>query len=257
MVQALRSVKVCSDSAGLAQAAAKHFVELAGGAIALRGRFSVALSGGETPRLVYSRLAGEEGLRSVWDRIHFFWGDERCVPPDHPESNFHMACETLLDHIPVPQENIHRMHGEDPPQQAASKYEQALRAFFISPDTDRSKNNFQLFDLLLLGLGEDGHTASLFPGASALQEKDHWVVGVPHRQPPLPSVDRVTLTLPAINAAAQVTFLVGGPNKTERLKLVFNDPPPGQPSLPAQLVQPASGRLLWLVDQAAAALIQV
>ena len=228
------------DAASLARAAAEHFITLATAAIAARGQFVVALSGGSTPRATYTLLARDEfAARVDWPRVHVFWGDERCVPPDHPESNYRMARETLLDKIPIPAENVHRIRGELPPDQAATAYQAELEAVLGAGGR---------FDLILLGMGEDGHTASLFPGTAAIHEQTRWVVA--HYVDKL-SVWRVTLTPVVINAAAHVTFLVSGAGKAERLREVLDGP--HQPDvLPVQIVRPTDGRLLWLADAAAA-----
>jgi len=232
----------------LAVSAARHFLELAQAAIASRGRFNVALSGGSTPRPMYELLASQHIAPLLdWSNVHVFWGDERCVPPDHPDSNYHMAWETLLSHVPIPSENIHRMRGEAEPESTAIEYEQLLRKTFLI-----DMELLTTFDLVLLGLGEDGHVASLFPGSPALGESERWVVTVDHTQPPPPLAKRLTLTLPMLNAATQVTFLVAGAGKAQILKRVWAAPLNDQPALPAQLVQPVSGNLLWLVDEAAA-----
>jgi 6-phosphogluconolactonase len=176
-----------------------------------------------------------------WARVHVFWGDERCVPPDHPESNYRLAREALLDHVPLPPANVHRIPTEQEPVQAAADYEQTLRRFFGPGSVPR-------FDLVLLGLGTDGHTASLFPGTPAVHEYERWVVA--HYVSSLPAW-RVTLTPAVLNAADQVTFLVAGEEKAGALKQVLAGP--YQPDvLPAQVVRPAGGSLLWLVDDAAA-----
>lgn len=222
--------------------------------IQAHGQCSLALSGGSTPRPTYTLLAQPSyAVRLDWSRVHVFWGDERLVPPDHPESNFRLAWEALLCHVPIPAENIHRIAAELPPQQAADRYEQELRRFFSrsadpqSPDPHR----FQTFDLLLLGLGMDGHIASLFPASSALYERERWVVAVEHSAPPPPLVPRVTLTIPAINAASHVAVLVAGEEKADCLKQVLS-PAESAPLLPAQMLRPTPGVLTWLVDQAAA-----
>jgi len=250
MNQATSNIRVFPDLASLSQAAADHICELAGEAIQARGRFSLVLSGGSTPKGTYELLTQAE---LDWTRIHVFFGDERCVPPEHPDSNYRMAQRTLLVHIPVPKENVHRMRGEILPEQAAAEYEQTLRDFFNAADANQPStiSNPQSFDLVLLGMGQDGHTASLFPGSPILQEKVRWVATVSHDQPPPPRVMRISLTLPVINAAAQVTFLVAGESKAAILKRVLAPPSPLQPPLPAQMVQPAGGDLLWLVDRAA------
>jgi len=233
----------------LAVSAAGHFLEQAQAAIQSRGRFSVALSGGSTPRAAYELLASQTYATTLdWSRVHVFWGDERCVPPDHPDSNYRMAWETLLNRVPIPPENIHRMPGEAEPELAAKEYEQLMRSHYPSGENSQY---VKLFDLILLGLGEDGHIASLFPGSPALGENVRWVVAVEHKQPPPPLVKRLTLTLTMLNKATQVTFLVAGAGKAHILKRVWSPPIEGQPPLPAQLVQPESGNLLWLVDEAA------
>jgi 6-phosphogluconolactonase len=250
MSHATSNIKIFPNLSSLSQAASDHICKLAGKAIQARGRFSLVLSGGSTPKGTYGLLTHAS---LDWARIHVFWGDERCVPPEHPDSNYQMACQALLDYVPIPQENIHRMRGEIPPGKAAADYEQILRHFFAAAgDNPPSRiQNPHSFDLVLLGMGEDGHTASLFPGSPVLQEKERWVVAVPHDQPPPPLVTRVSLTLPIINAAAQVTFLVEGEKKAAILERVLAAPSPSQPALPAQMIQPLSGNLLWLVDRAA------
>ena len=221
----------------LADAAAGHFVAAAGEAISSHGQFIVALSGGSTPRGTYLRL-GKEALVSkvMWSRVHVLWGDERCVPPDHVESNYRMARETLLDRVPVPAANVHRIHGEDDPATAAAAYEATLRAL-------------ARIDLVLLGLGEDGHTASLFPGTAAVHEQTRWVVAA---RASAASMWRITLTPAVINAAAEVLFLVSGGAKAGILRRVIEGPRRPQ-ELPAQVIAPSNGRVRWCVDAAAAA----
>jgi len=242
----MTDLQVLPDKTLLAQAAANYIVDLANRAILSQGSFSLALAGGSTPRMVYSLLA-EEALD--WERIHLFWGDERCVEPEHSDSNFRMVRETLLDHIHIPEQNIHRMRAELPPEKAAVDYESELRAHF---EKQFRIDDQYTFDLILLGMGEDGHTASLFPGSPSLEESERWVAAVEHDQPPPPLVTRISLTLPVINAARQVTFLVTGANKAARLKQVFMTPPSPQSALPIQHVQPTNGRVRWFLDQDAA-----
>ncbi len=236
-----------ADAAALASAAATEFARRAAEAIGRSGRFAVALSGGHTPRRAYELLAeprGPAGDRLPWDRVHVFWGDERCVPPDHPDSNFRMAREALLDRVPIPPANLHRIRGEAAsPDDAASGYEDDLRAFFsIAADAP------PVFDLVFLGLGGDGHTASLFPGGPALAEARRLAVAAGG---PPPATHRVTLTLPVLNSARAVVFLVSGGDKVSVLAriLACSDP---DPTLPASLVRPRDGELLWLADRAAA-----
>ncbi len=215
-------------------------------AVAARGRAAVALAGGRTPREAYARLAEPPCREAVdWSRLEIFWGDERCVPPDHPDSNFRMAREVLLSRVPVPLANIHRLRGElEDPETAAREYEAVLRTT-LRPLGDRPPR----LDLVLLGLGPDGHTASLFPGTAVLREARSWVrpAWVEQLQ-----AWRLTLTLPVINAARHVLFLVTGADKAPVVQAVLEGPrDPGR--LPAQLVAPTEGRVEWLLDREAAA----
>ncbi len=239
------SIRVYPDADLLKRAAAEHVITLSEASINAQGYFSIALSGGSTPKAVYELLTDKAFSRYVdWEHTHIFWGDERCVPPDHTESNYRMARMTLLDNVPVPFTNIHRMKGELDPAQAAADYEQMLRQFFA-----RRRDGAVRFDLVLLGIGDDGHTASLFPGTAALEETERLVV---ENYVEKLEAWRLTLTAPTINNADRVTFLVSGKSKAETLKQVIEGPP--QPyELPAQLIQPASGNLLWLLDAPAAA----
>ena len=208
-------------------------------------RFTVALSGGSTPRRTYELLADEphrSGLR--WERVHFFWGDERTVPPDHPDSNFGAANRALLSKLALPPQNIHRIAaGVDDPAVAAAAYEEELRRFFRLPE-----GGFPRFDLVLLGMGADGHTASLFPGSDAPSEKRRLALAtrVDER-----STYRVSLTCPVLNNAACIMFLVTGPQKAEMLRRVLEGPPePAQ--YPVQRIRPSDGELIWYIDRAAA-----
>ena len=229
----------------LAEDGSGHWVELAQKAIGSRGRFCVAVAGGNTPRDMYARLAGSRQTKQVdWGKVYVFWGDERCVPPDHPDSNYRMARDAWLAHVPLPDENVFRLAGELEPRLAATQYEATLRAFFGPAGVPR-------FDLVLLGLGADGHTASLFPGTDAVREADRWVIAtyVDHL-----NAWRLTLTPGVINAARHVTFLVAGDAKAQVLRDILTGP--HEPDrLPAQIVRPESGKVLWLVDQAAASLL--
>jgi len=241
-------VDVFRTSEALAQAAAERFVSCAAEAIRAGGRFVVALSGGSTPRSLYLLLTkGAYATRIDWSRVHVFWGDERCVPPTSPMSNYRMAREALFDHVPVPDKNVHRIRGEDDPAAAAAAYERELREMFGTPDGAPMPT--RSFDLILLGLGEDGHTASLFPGLAAVSETERWVAA---EYVAKASMWRVTLTPVLINTAAEVVFLVSGREKGEILRRVLDGP--SQPSvLPAQVIAPRRGQLRWLVDAAAAA----
>lgn len=238
----MTELKICTDSNVLADAAASHFVERAASAIAARGVFSVALAGGSSPAGMYQCLADVYGDQVDWSRVMIFWGDERCVEPDHADSNYRMARETLLDHVSLRSENIHRMRGELPPGEAAVEYQRIL--------VDKLPSG--RFDLILLGLGDDGHTASLFPDTAALTEDEHLAVANY-----VPKLDawRLTLTYPAINAARNVTFLVMGEGKAEAARLILRDADKDKP-LPAAGVQPYDGDLLWFLDTAAARLLE-
>jgi 6-phosphogluconolactonase len=238
------AVVIGQDADDLARQAAAQFVSVAANAAAVSGRFTVALSGGSTPRTLYSLLASPAFKDQIdWRHIHFFWGDERCVPPDHAESNYRMVRETLLSKIEIPPHNVHRMAGEKDPDTAAAEYEQQLRNFFQTGDPAPG------FDLILLGLGEDGHTASLFPGSAALKETTRWVATAYVERL---HAHRLTLTLPVINAAAQVSFLVAGESKSAILNaLLGKDSNPTR--YPAGLVRPVTGELTWFVTQDAAA----
>ena len=227
----------------LDRAAATHFIECAAEAIAENGRFSVVLAGGSTPKATYEVLAAEEFSQRInWENVHIFWGDERMVPPDHPESNYLMANNALLKHIPIPKKQIYRIPGEIDPKEAARAYELFLLKHF--------GNEQPRFDLILLGLGEDGHTASLFPGTTGLRDTQRWVIANYVRKL---SSWRLTLSRTAINSASNVTFLVSGENKAESLHRVLASRYEPE-SLPAQFVRP-TGQLRWMVDAAAAALL--
>ncbi len=231
------------------EAAAERIVDAAREAITSRGRFTWVLSGGSTPRRLYTLLAsGRFATRVDWPHVHFFWGDERCVPPDHAESNYRMARETLLDAVAPPPENVHRMRGEEEPSRAAASYEQLLREVFDA----RKGASPPRFDLVLLGMGADGHTASLFPGTAPVSERTRWVMA---NQVEGVAPWRLTLTPVIINAAAQVVFLVSGAGKADRLRQVLQGTP-GTEALPAQRIQPSRGELLWLVDSDAAARLE-
>jgi 6-phosphogluconolactonase len=231
-------------------AAAELWVAAAASAIGGSGRFAVALSGGSTPERLYRLLATEPYVSGLdWSRVHAFQGDERCVPPDDPASNYRMARDALLARVPIPAENVHRIRGEDEPDAAAAAYERDLREAFATPDGPPRLSPGSRFDLVLLGMGEDGHTASLFPGSAALREPTRWVRAIRHADG---SPARVTLTPVVINSAAEVVFLVSGRAKAATLRRVREGP--FQPDvLPAQIVAPRAVRLRWLVDADAAA----
>lgn len=228
----------------LSAAAAEEVVHAAEEAVAARGRFTIALSGGSTPRNLFTLLATNARSTLPWDRMFFFWGDERHVPPTDVESNYRMADETMLSKIPVAAGNIFRVAAENPDAAAAAgAYEQTLRKFFAL-----ESGQVPRFDLILLGMGPDGHTASLFPGTAALQEKTRLVVA---NWVDKLKTSRITLTLPVLNAARCVAFLVSGTDKADALKAVLEGDAPGE-QYPSKLVKPNDGKLIWLVDRAAA-----
>jgi 6-phosphogluconolactonase len=230
----------------LADAVARHVVARAAGAIAATGRFTLALAGGSTPRDVYALLATEAfAPRVQWGLVHVLWGDERCVSPDDPRSNYRMAKEALLDRVPIPAHQIHRMRGEDDPEQAAAEYEHDLRVLLGGDAAECQPTGL---DLALLGMGEDGHTASLFAGHATVHETRRWVVAL---YVPEVTMWRITLTPAVLNTARNVTFVVSGASKAARLQEVLQGP--FTPDVrPAQAIRPAQGQLTWMVDEAAA-----
>lgn len=236
-------LRVFPDKAALARAAAMQFVEIAQASIALNQRFAVALSGGSTPEPMYRLLATPEYACQIdWRQTHLFWSDERCVPPSNPDSNYGLASRAFIDQVPVSMENVHRILGEEVPEAAAVRYEQELK--------DHFKNGERRFDLILLGLGEDGHTASIFPGSTTAIESKRLAVAVQH---PDTNQWRVTLTLTAINESANVMFCVAGESKRDILKIVRSGART-QYEVPATGVDPRDGAVLWLCDRAASPL---
>lgn len=236
-------IHVLGSSSELFQAAAEQFVTRAKSAIETKGKFCVALSGGSTPKSLYALLASSSFPSIPWDKSYFFFGDERDVPPDHPDSNYRMAWEAMLSKVPVPHGNVVRVHTEvNNANTAALEYEKTLRTFFkLKP------GEFPRFDLVLLGMGPDGHTASLFPGTAALNENSRMVVA--NWVEKFKSY-RITFTLPVLNHAACVMFLASGPEKAEMVCQVLEE---HRPELPSTRVHPEVGRLIWMLDQAAAA----
>jgi 6-phosphogluconolactonase len=238
------------DAEAVARAAAAEVTAIASAAVRERGRFTVALAGGTTPRRLYELLADPDQPwrgQVAWDRVHVFFGDERHVPPGHPESNYRMAHEALLRHVVVAR--VHRIPGELPDAaRAAAAYQAELEvAFGLDARADPPPS----LDLVLLGLGADGHTASLFPGSGALEERRAWVAA--------PFVERlgasrITLTLPVLVRAGRVVFVVAGAGKAGAVEKTFACPP-GSTATPAARVRPAAGRLTWIVDRAAASLL--
>jgi 6-phosphogluconolactonase len=244
---AVRTIRRFPDPEAVSRAAGQDLVELAREAIAERGRFCVALSGGSTPRRMYEILGEAPRWAQIdWRRVEFFWGDERAVPPEHPDSNYGVAATMLLRKLGVATERIHRIRGElEDVEVAAALYQEELARIFATPVEGLPP----IFDLILLGMGADGHTASLFPYSHALTERRRWVVG---NTTPKVGKPRVTMTFPILNRAAEVRFLVTGADKAAVLKEALVGPREPE-RLPVQAVVPESGRLVWLVDRAAAA----
>lgn len=242
------AIQVASNVQQLSRLAAEEFVRLAVEAVREQGQFTVALAGGSTPLTLYSLLAScDEPFKAQlpWERSYFFWGDERHVPPDHPDSNYRMAREAMLASVPVPTEHIHRIKSENADAaKAAAEYEETLRKFFRVTEGQSPR-----FDLILLGVGPDAHTASIFPGSPVIDEKRRLVVATWVEKF---NSSRITLTPPVLNNAATVIFLVAGREKAWALHEILQaDDEPER--LPAQLVRANKGRVLWLVDQEAAA----
>ena len=246
---ASRTVELFANGMEIARRAAADVVRIAGDAVAARGAFTIALSGGSTPKVLYALLAEHPSLRNSlpWDKIKVFFGDERHVGPGHADSNFQMATDAMLSKVPLRPDQVHRIKGEYPDTaQAAAEYEEMIRREF-----GLQAGAFPRFDLILLGMGSEGHTLSLFPGTKALNETrrivtSNWVGKL--------CADRVTLTAPAANNAANVIFMITGADKACALKSVLEGPhEPDQ--LPAQMIQPANGNVSWLVDEAAGSML--
>ncbi len=244
-------VRILTNIDAIAKRAAQDFLQSATQAVSEKGSFTVALSGGSTPKALYSLLATDAALRSQlpWDKMYMYFGDERSVGPDHADSNFRMATETMLSKVPIKPEQVFRIKGEyKDTEKAAQEYEQVLRTSFKIAD-----GQFPRFDLVFLGIGNEGHTASLFPGTKALHETKrlaarNWVGKL--------YTNRITLTAPVINSAARVVFMVTGADKTLALKGILEGPhEPDQ--LPAQLIQPPNGKLVWLVDTVAGGMLSI
>jgi len=246
-----REIRILPDGAAIARRAAQEFVQAAARAVREKGSFNVALAGGSTPKALYSLLVNDPTLRSQvpWDKIRLFFGDERHVPPDHPDSNFRMATEAMISKAPLKPEQVTRIKGEYPDaEQGALEYEKALREYFKLKDGE-----YPRFDLVLAGMGNEGHTLSLFPGTKALHADGRLVV---RNWVGKLYAERITLTAPAASNAAQVIFMVKGADKAPALKAVLEGPfEPEQ--LPAQWLQPKNGKLLWLVDAAAGGMLSI
>jgi len=246
-------VEVFADVHQLAIAAAEHVVHAAATAVFERGRFVIALSGGSTPKALFRLLAQPPlAARIAWEAVHVCWGDERCVAPDHADSNYHLAHEELLSRVPIPASNVHRMRGELEPAAAAIDYEARLRALLgeapVAREGAPKLTAGHRFDLVLLGLGTDGHTASLFPGGQAVHERERWVVAEYVQKV---QMWRLTITPPVINASAEALFLAAGTEKADVLRRLLNDAPDVS-VLPAQVVAPTRGVVRWMVDADAA-----
>lgn len=237
-----RTVEVLATPPDLFHAAAEEFVRLGRNAIGAQGRFTVALSGGSTPKSLYLLLAQQYG-NFAWDRTFLFLGDERHVPPDHPDSNYRMVKESLLAKIQIPEENVFRVKAEDPDAGAAAlEYEKQMRQFFTP-----QPGEFPRFDLILLGMGPDGHTASLFPGSEGLNEKSRWVIA---NWVEKFKTHRMTFTFPVLNNASEAIFMASGADKAGMVQQVLEGK--HTPPYPAQQVLPKDGKVLWLLDEAAA-----
>lgn len=230
--------KIYKNKEEIAVAAAELFVEEAKKNIAKRGKFIVSLSGGSTPKTLYALLAtAKYSDRIDWQKVYFFWGDERAVAPDHKDSNYRMVKEALLDHVNIPSSNVFRIKGELPPAAAVNDYQEVLRNFFV--------NKPVVFDLCFLGMGDDGHTASIFPGTKAVSIKRKRVQNVYVKKL---EAHRITVTAPVINRSRLIVFLVAGANKAAALKEVFygNFEPNVYPS---QLIRAATGEVFWYLDK--------
>jgi len=244
-----REIRILPDGLAIAKRAAQEFVQAAAAAVRAKGSFNVSLAGGSTPKALYSLLVNDPTMRSQvpWDKLHLFFGDERHVPPDHPDSNFRMATEAMISKSPLKPAQVTRIKAEYlDAERAALEYEKALREYFKLKDAE-----YPRFDLLLVGMGNEGHTLSLFPGTKALHPDgrivvSNWIGKL--------YTERITLTAPAANNAAEIIFMVTGADKACALKAVLEGPfEPEQ--LPAQLLQPKNGKLLWLVDAAAGSML--
>jgi 6-phosphogluconolactonase len=253
MTPPLPEIKVLPDPAAIAAEAAERIVHAADEALALSGRFHIALSGGSTPKLLFQLLASDAYRDRIdWSNVEVFFADERCVPPDHAESNYRLARETLLSKVKIPGDNVYRMHGEvEPPNEAAKEYGQMLKEKFGGPTIEDGGG----LDVILLGMGEDGHTASLFPGTAAVSETKHRCVANYAEKSTTGKSWRLTLTAAFMNRSREVIVLVAGTAKAKVLAEVLEGPRDPQ-RLPIQLIQPANGKLSWLTDAAAAGMAE-
>lgn len=243
---AWENVKVFPDKASVARYTAERVYRMIQATLDMNERIAICLAGGTTFKPIYELLANDFGEHINWNRVHLFFGDERCVPPDHEESNFRMVKESLINNIEIPEWNIHRMRGEDNPEEAAAAYEAEIREFF--------KDDEQLFDLNLLGMGDDGHTASLFPHTAALKEESKWVLA--HHVEAKGNLWRITLSYPAILQSANIMFTAWGEGKAKALYEVLEGE--SQPELyPSQkIARSEHEQIVWVVDEAAASLLK-
>lgn len=240
----MAEIRVASSAEAFINEAARHFVTAADQCIAGGGRFAVSLSGGGTPRPIYAALADAPYRDQIdWKKVDLFWGDERHVPPTDPDSNYRMVKEVLLDRVPIPEKNVYRVPAEMEVRMAAFSYEETLRNYF--------RGEWPVFDLVFLGMGADGHTASLFPHSAGLNEEQRWFIA---NYAPARETWRLTLSKHAINAARQILVLVSGAGKATRLQAVLTGPQQPE-AMPIQLIHPVNGEIRWLVDEAAARLL--
>lgn len=238
-------IRIFSDPESLAQAAGKIFADAANHAITEQGRCSIALSGGSTPRELFRALTSAYLDSITWEKVHLFWSDERSVPPDHAQSNYRLAYDEMISKIPIPEGNIHRIRGELAPAEAAGEYEMEMARYFGSA-------HIPVFDLILLGVGQDGHTASLFPDSEALSEKNHFAV-LSYSESA--GNWRVTLTLPVLNNALDILFLVSGKSKSGIMSKIIEQG--RRDHYPAGMVKPSRGRIIWLLDREAASDLKI
>ena len=245
MFKTKSQLRIFENTEKLAAALAENFRTAVNQAAKENRDYFVALSGGSTPALLFQKLASLPYRDNIsWQHVHFFWGDERCVPPDHPDSNYGMTRRNLLDHIEIPTENSHRIFGENAPGDEAKRYAGEIRQWLPLTQT-----GWPEFDWIMLGLGEDGHTASIFPGSAVMEDRDNICAVAIH---PATGQQRITLTLPAINHAKRISFLVTGENKAKIVAKVLS----GNEPLPAALVQPIHGILAWHLDAPAGKLMR-
>jgi 6-phosphogluconolactonase len=240
------NLKIFPDKASVARFTAERLYRIIQATLEVNGRIAIALAGGTTFKPIYEMLAKDFGQYIDWQKVHLFFGDERCVPPEHEESNFRMVKEALIDHIEIPSANVHRMRGEDEPESAAAAYESELRQFFTGEDG--------LFDLNLLGIGEDGHTASLFPHTDAIHEQEKWVIA--HHVEAKGNLWRITLSFPAILQSANIMFVAWGDGKSKALRAIIEGE--YQPEeYPSQIIARSNHEhVVWAVDEAAASLLK-